>query len=155
MPNDMAKSIVYGILGSSLLLGVYFAVLTLVSGWNFAQDQFVDFWYFIVSLALGFGVQIGLYTYLRSLIKGMHGGGKVLGVTGTTSTAAMISCCTHYLANLLPVLGTVGIVTFVGQYQVELFWIGLLFNLGGIIYIANRVIKFYARGGSASGVKPV
>ena len=142
MPNSTAKSILYGILASALLLGVYFVVLTLVSGWNFAQDQFFAFWYFIVSLALGFGIQIGLYAYLRNLIKGMRGGGKVLGVTGATSTAAMISCCTHYLANLLPILGTVGIVTFVAQYQIQLFWVGLLFNLGGIFFIANRVVKF-------------
>lgn len=136
------KSISYGILASGLLLGLYFTVLTLVSGWNFAQDQFSEFWYFIVSLAVGFGIQIALYTYLRNLMKGMHGGGKVLGVTGTTSTAAMVSCCAHYLANLLPILGTVGIVTFVAQYQVGLFWVGLLFNFGGIIYMANKVIKF-------------
>lgn len=136
------KPILCGILASGLLLGIYFAVLTLVSGWNFAQDQFSQFWYFVVSLAIGFGIQIGLYSYLRNLIKGMHREGKILGVTGTTSTAAMISCCTHYLANLLPVLGTVGIVTFVAQYQVELFWVGLLFNLGGILYIAHKVIKF-------------
>lgn len=140
-------------LASGLLFGVYFAVLTLVSGWNFAEDQFSDFWYFIVSLAASFGIQIGLYAYLRNLIKGMHGEGRVLGVTGTTSTAAMISCCTHYLANLLPILGTVGIVTFVAQYQVELFLVGLLFNLGGIVYIANKVIKFPAGGESASGGK--
>jgi len=142
MSNSTVKPIVYGILSSLLLLGFYFAVLTLVSGWNFAQDQFADFWYFIVSLAVGFGVQISFYTYLRNLIKGTYGGGKVLGITGTTSTAAMISCCAHYLANLLPILGAVGIVTFVAQYQIELFWVGLLFNLGGILYIANKVIKF-------------
>ncbi len=129
-------------LASVILLGVYFAVLTLVSGWGYAQNQFAIFWYFIVSLSVGFGIQIGLYVYLRDLIKGMHGEGKVLGVTGTTSTVAMISCCTHYLANLLPILGTVGIVTFVAQYQVELFWVGLLVNLGGIFYIANKIIKF-------------
>ncbi len=131
----------YGILATMILLGIYFTVLSLVSGWNFAQDQFSVFWYFIVSLALGFGVQIGLYTYIRGFIKGKRGEGKVLKVTGTTSTAAMISCCTHYLANLIPVLGTVGIVTFAAQYQVELFWVGLLFNFGGIFYISNRIIK--------------
>ncbi len=153
MPDSIRKSIAYGILASGLLLGVYFAVLTLVSGWNFAQDQFSQFWYFVIGLAVGFGLQIGLYTYLRGLVKGMHVEGKVLGVTGTTSTAAMISCCTHYLANLLPILGTVGIVTFVAQYQIELFWIGLLFNLGGIFYIANKIRKFSAGGGSAFGGK--
>ena len=142
MLHSTTKAIFYGILASSMLLGVYFAVLILVSGWNFAEDQFSQFWYFIVTLAAGFGVQIGLYIYLRNLIKGMHSGGKVLGVTGTTSTAAMISCCTHYVANLLPILGTAGIVMFVEQYQVKLFWVGLLFNLGGILYIVNKVIKF-------------
>ena len=63
------KPILYGILASGLLLGIYFAILTLVSGWNFAQNQFSAFWYFIVSLAVGFGIQIGLYSYLRYLIK--------------------------------------------------------------------------------------
>ncbi|MEK7507813.1 MAG: hypothetical protein AAB602_01890, partial [Patescibacteria group bacterium] len=96
MQNSIAKSMLYGILATMILLGIYFTVLSLVSGWNFAQDQFSVFWYFIVSLALGFGVQIGLYTYIRGFIKGKRGEGKVLKVTGTTSTAAMISCCTHY-----------------------------------------------------------
>lgn len=142
MPPSIGKSIFYGTIASIILLGIYFTALTLVSGWGFAQSQFVSFWYFIVSLALGFGVQIGLYSHLRGLIKKSHGEGKILGVTGATSTAAMISCCTHYLVNILPVIGAVGIITFVAQYQVELFWIGPLFNLGGIFYIANKIIRF-------------
>lgn len=141
--NSIAKSILYGVLASATLLGIYFAVLSLVSGWGFAKNQFASFWYFVVGLVVGFGIQIGLYTHFRGLIKNDHRGeGKVLGVTGTTSTATMISCCTHYLTNLLPILGTIGVVTFVVQYQVELFWVGLAFNLGGIFYIANKVIKF-------------
>lgn len=143
--KKILKPALYGILASVLLLGVYLVVLTLVSGWKFTQDQFFDFWYFIVSLSIGFGIQIGLYAYLRGLIHGVHGAGKVLGVTGTTSTAAMISCCTHYLVNLLPILGTVGIVTFVSQYQIEFFWVGIFFNLGGIFYIASRVRAFSAK----------
>ncbi len=150
MPHNAAQPVLYGMLASAILLGIYFSVLSLVSGWGFAQNQFLDFWYFIVSLALGFGIQVGLYMYLKGLIKGVsfdsaqdkHGEGKVLGVTGTTSTAAMVSCCAHYLTNLLPILGTVGIVTFFAQYQVELFWIGLVFNLGGIFYIAHRIIAY-------------
>jgi len=132
----------YGTLASAILLGVYFAALSFVSGWGFAQNQFVSFWYFIVSLSLGFGIQIGLYFHLKELIRGGQGGGRVLGVTATTSTATMISCCTHYIANLLPILGVAGVVTFVAQYQTELFWVGLLFNLGGIAYMANRIFSF-------------
>jgi Cu+-exporting ATPase len=142
MQKIITKSIGYGLGAALALLAIYFLILSLVSGWGFAESQFFSFWYFIVSLAVGFGVQVGLYTYLKRFIKEKHGQGKVLGVTGTTSTAAMISCCAHYLVNLLPILGVTGFVSFVAQYQVKLFWLGLLFNIGGIVYIANKIVKF-------------
>ena len=142
MTNYVVKSVVYGILASAILLGVYFTLLTLVSGWTFTLDQFGTYWYFVVSLALGFGIQISLYQYLKGLVHSGQGMGKVVGVSGTTSTAAMISCCAHYLVNLVPVLGVTGIVTFVAQYQVELFWVGILSNVVGIGYMTNRIIKF-------------
>lgn len=132
-----ARSIFSGALASAVLLGVYFGVLTLVSGPGFAQSQFSSFWYFIVSLAVGFGVQVGLYSHLKRLVA--DGSGRVLGVTGTTSTAAMISCCAHYLVNVLPVLGAVGVASFVAAYQRELFWAGILFNLLGIAYLLRKV----------------
>jgi len=53
----------------------------------------------------------------------------------------MVSCCTHYLANLLPILGAAGLVTFASAYQIELFWAGILFNLGGIAYMSRTIIK--------------
>ena len=142
MKKIIAKSISYGLGATIILLAVYFLVLTLVSGWSFAQSQFASYWYFIISLAVGFGIQIALYQYIKSLMHNGQGMGKVVGVSGATSTTAMISCCAHYLVNLVPVLGVTGLVTFVTQYQVELFWVGLLFNLGGIFYMANRIIKF-------------
>ena len=140
--KSITKSILYGALASAILFSVYFSILTLVSGWNFAQDQFAAYWYFVVSLVVGFGVQIALYQYIKALVHSGQGMGKVVGVSGTTSTAAMISCCAHYLVNLIPVLGVTGVVTFVAQYQVELFWVGIFSNLVGIGYMANRIIKF-------------
>ena len=142
MTNYVVKSVVYGILASAILLGVYFTLLTLVSGWTFTLDQFGTYWYFVVSLALGFGIQISLYQYLKGLVHSGQGIGKVIRVAGTPSTAAMISCCAHYLVNLIPVLGVTGIVTFVAQYQVELFWVGILSNVVGIGYMTNRIINF-------------
>ena len=142
MTNNIAKPVLYGILASTILLGVYFAVLTLVSGWSFAQSQFADFWYFIISLVVGFGIQIALYQYIKGLVHSGQGMGKVVGVSGTTSTAAMISCCAHYLVNLVPILGVTGLVTFVTQYQIELFWVGLASNIFGIGYMATRITKF-------------
>ena len=141
MQKVITKPILYGILASVILLGVYFAILSLVSGWDYALDQFYDFWYFIVSLALGFGIQIALYQYIKNLVHSGQGMGKVVGVSGTTSTAAMISCCAHYLVNLVPILGVTSLVTFATQYQIELFWVGLAFNLFGIVYMTNKIIK--------------
>jgi len=124
-----------------LLLAIYFGVVSLISGLDFALEQFAKFWYFIVPLALGFGIQVGLYIHLKNLV-GQHGAsGKAVAVSGTTSTAAMVSCCAHYLANIVPILGVAGFLTVVAEYQVELFWVGLAFNAAGLLYVAAMVIK--------------
>lgn len=136
------KSVAYGVAAMTALLGIYFVILAAVSGWEFTVSQFLDFWYFIVSLAAGFGIQIGLFTYLRNAVRGMDMSGRVVAVSGTTSTAAMISCCAHYLTNIIPVVGAAGAIALVAQYQIELFWFGLACNLAGIAYMGNRVAKF-------------
>jgi len=130
-----------GLLASAIILSFYFGALTLVSGWQFTVEQFADWWPYIVALATGFGVQVGLFVYLRRAVHGAASG-KVLVATGTTSSAAMVACCTHYLVTLLPVLGATGLVSFVGAYQVELFWFGIASNLAGIAYIGRRVVSF-------------
>lgn len=136
----LKKSALRGILAFLTLLSVYFLILTLVSGWRFTWEQFTQFWYFILSLALGFGIQFGLYSYLKGMAKEQISKGQLM-ATGTTSTASMISCCAHYLTNILPVLGVTGIITFISQYQVQFFWVGLFFNLLGIVYMGNKVLK--------------
>jgi len=141
MSRSIGTSIIKGTVAALALLSVYFVVLTLVSGWNFTVSQFTQFWYFIVTLALGFGIQIGLYSYLKSSLRHGDASGKMVAVTGTTSTAAMVSCCAHYLVNILPVLGIGAFASFVGAYQVQLFWVGIAFNLLGIAFIARRIIK--------------
>lgn len=122
-------------------MALYFTVLTFVSGWEFAKFQFSTYWYFILGLAVGFGIQVGLYSYLKNIVQQQNGSGKIVAVSGTTSTAAMISCCSHYLVNLLPLLGIASFITLISQYQVQLFWVGLLANLLGIGYMANRIIQ--------------
>ena len=133
-----------GFLGTALLLIFYFSIVTLISGWQFAQDKFSKFWYFILVLAFGFGIQIGLYSYLKSAIH-QNISAKILATSGTTSTAAMISCCAHYLVNVLPILGVSGVITLISQYQVQFFWVGLIFNFAGITYMAGKVYQFSKR----------
>lgn len=130
-----------GMLASALLLTLYFGLLTGLSGWSFTLDQFRDFWPYITALAIGFGVQVGLFTYLHRAVHAAHSG-KVVAVSGTTSGVAMMSCCAHYLVNLLPALGATGFVTLATQYQIELFWVGLAANLAGIAYVGSRLVAF-------------
>lgn len=139
--TGIAKPLQYGAGASAAMLAVYFGVVGLISGMAFALEQFAKYWYFILLLALGFGIQVGLYTYLKHLV-GRHGAsGKMVAVSGTTSTAAMVSCCAHYLVNVLPVLGVTGFLVVVAEYQVELFWVGLAFNAAGITYILSKVVN--------------
>jgi Cu+-exporting ATPase len=138
------KIIINALIAVVSLLIVYFVIVTAVSGFKFALSQFSSYWYFLVSLATGFGIQIGLYSYLKQLVKtaGAAMGGKTVAVTGTTSTLSMISCCAHYLANIVPILGIAGALSIIAQYQIEIFWVGLAFNIFGIAFIINKIIKF-------------
>lgn len=129
----------WGLLAFGLLLAAYFGVLTLISGWKFTVSQFYEFWYFIVPLGAGFGLQVALYMRLRQLLHQSGDARTVMAASGTTSTAAMMSCCAHYLVNIAPVLGATGLVTFATQYQVEFFWVGLAFNAAGIAYIGSKL----------------
>ena len=138
---NLKKPIACGLVATVAMLALYFLVVGAISGWPFATSQFVLYWYFIISMATGFGVQIGLFSYIKQLVVSGRGSGKVLGVTGATSTAAMVSCCAHYLTNILQILGTVGLVTFLAQYQIQFFWVGLVFNAAGIIYMIYKIQK--------------
>ena len=142
MPKIIRQAISKGAGAAIAMLAVFFLVVTFISGWAFALSQFSAYWYFIVGLAVGFGIQIGLYSYLKQAVSHDGTPKAVIAISGTTSTAAMISCCAHYLANILPVLGITGLVSIIGQYQVELFWVGIIFNIGGIAYIGQKIIEF-------------
>jgi P-type Cu+ transporter len=139
---------IFGLLAFGLMLVLYFAVLTLVSGWQFTRDQFSTFWFYVVALGAGFGLQVALYVRLRQLLHESNAARSVMAASGATSSAAMVSCCAHYLVNLAPVLAATGLVSFAAQYQLEFFWVGLAFNAAGVAYIGNKLrnaVKAQAR----------
>lgn len=135
------RPIIAGVIATLSLLGLYFGVASLISGILFARQQFDLYWYFMLLLSAGFGVQVGLYVYLRQLTKQLSDklSGGVVAVSGATSAGVMVACCAHYLVNLLPILGVTGLVGFIGQYQIGLFWFGLAINLFAIVYIYRRI----------------
>lgn len=142
MPKPVTVSILAGSSASAILLGLFFLVVSFVSGRAFAWRQFAGYWYYLVPLALGFGLQIGLFVYLRTAIRERAATGGVVAVTGATSTVSMLACCAHYLTNILPLVATTGVVTFATKYQIQFFWVGLAMNGLGIGYIAQKVARF-------------
>ena len=52
------KPIRNGVIATLIMLILYFLVVGLISDWSFAKTQFATYWYFIISLALGFGIQV-------------------------------------------------------------------------------------------------
>ncbi len=129
----------WGVGAALTLFAAYLTILSFVSGWVFAIDQLSSFRYFIFALTVGFGIQVGLYLFLKEKMRNNAVSGGVVATTGATSAGAMISCCTHYLVNIFPILGVTGIATLVGQYQIELFWVGIFANGIGIFILLRRI----------------
>ena len=134
--SPWTRPALFGVAACALLLGVYAGVLTQVSGREFLLTQVAQYWYFILALAAGFGAQIALYVRLRDVARHRDATGKVA-VSGGTSTAAMISCCAHYHERRAGARRH-RIIAVVAQYQTELFWVGLAFNVAGIVYVGRK-----------------
>ena len=132
------RSVLKGILGAFALLGFYFLVLSLVSGWNFTISQFNDNWYWVLGLSFGFGIQISIFIYLRALHR-EQASKKVVAASGATSTIAMLACCSHYLVSVLPIIGISGLAIIISQYQTEIFIVAVISNLLGIAYMSNKL----------------
>lgn len=136
-----SRQIGAGAIATPVLLLVFAGIVSAVSGVQGLRQQWAQYWPYILALAIGFGIQVGLYAHLRHLVSAASSKG-VVAVSGITSTGAMISCCAHYLANVIPFIGAAGVATLIGQYQIELFWVGLASNALGIAYSARNIILF-------------
>lgn len=125
------------LLGSTLIAGVYFGILTWAQGWDYASSQFsLNFWY-VVPIWVGFGIQAALYSILRFrlFLPTTNAGhtGAMMGTNGVTSTTAMVACCLHHVADVLPILGLSAAATFLTRYQRPFMLVGLGMNIIGII----------------------
>ena len=127
-----------GLLAALGLLGLYLGTITLAQGWAHAIGQLTEDRWFVAAIALGYGVQEGLFTYLRRAAARTTATG-VATSTGT-STVAMLACCAHHAADVLPILGVSGAAIFLNAYKTPLLWLGIAMNLAGVGYLLKRVL---------------
>ena len=133
------KFLFIGFIASLSLLILYFLILSLANSFSHAVEQFFLIWYWILILVAGFGIQVGLYTFVRQSQK--IASKKVLVASGGISTGSMIACCLHHLSDVLPLIGVAVISTFLIQYQLFFIIIGILANLIGIILMLEIIQK--------------
>jgi Cu+-exporting ATPase len=127
------------------MLAVYLTIVGLSQGWSQAVQILRQDAYLVAPITLSFGVQVGLYTYLRAIVRARsRSGGAMAGASGATSTAAMVACCAHRVADLLPFLGLSAAAGFLAAYKVPFMVFGLAVSLTGIAVILRRIVRYKA-----------
>lgn len=130
------------------LIVLYLAILSLAQSPSHALEQLSQDRLWVGLIALGFGIQAGLYAYLRVIISAMQlaGATAMAGAGTTSSTVGMIACCAHHLVDVAPLLGLAGasaltpIVTFLAEWKIPFIVFGLAVNVIAIV-MSVRLIR--------------
>ncbi len=144
------KPIIWGSAGAVGLFGLYFGILTLANSFSHAVEQFGQMWYWVILLAAGFGLQLGLYIHIRQRLRQkMKGATAEVATAGGISTGSMIACCAHHVTDVLPLLGLTAAAMFLVNYQVPFILLGIFSNLVGITIMLTLLQKHNLWGDSS------
>lgn len=143
--HSQKPSLLIGMGGALVLLSIFFTIVFLANGsLESAWQEFQRLWYWVLTLASGFGLQLGLFFHIRnSVSEQMPGATAEVAASGTISTGSMIACCSHGLINLLPILGVSVAAAFLAQYQLPLILFGVVSNLIGITIMLGIMQKHH------------
>jgi copper chaperone CopZ len=130
-----------GLIASSLMFGLYLGLVTLAQGFDHATDLLLEDWYLVLPIVVGFGTQVGLFAHARRILRrSASRSAKALAGAGTgTSGVAMVACCAHHVADILPFLGISGAALFLADYRQPMMLIGIATNLVGITVMVRMV----------------
>src|SRR3989344_3702553 len=117
-----------------VVIGINFLILYFLNFPQMAILQLKKYFLLLILLVLGFGLQIGLYTYLKHkeavcTITSMAGGG--------ISSISMILCCSHYIVNFLPFI-SLGFANLIVRYTFWILLFGVLKNIFGIWFMLRK-----------------
>lgn len=138
----IVPAVAAGILAAGALVGLYLGLVTWAQGYGHARELLWDDRYFVAAIASGFGLQAGLFVYLRRLLSlRARGSAGAATATGTgASTAAMLACCAHHVTDALPVLGLSGAAIFLNDYRIPVMATGLVINAAGVAFMLRLVV---------------
>ena len=134
-----------GLTGSSLLALLYFGIVSWAESPQHALELFWEDRWFVLPIILGFGIQSALYIILKKqlFIPIISAGstGAMTGASGGVSTAAMVACCAHHVADVLPILGLTAAAAFLAEYRLAFMVVGLGMTLMGIMVMLIILFK--------------
>lgn len=129
------------------LLIFYIGFIAAVESFAHALELLQGDAFFVGAISLGFGTQIGLFSYSRRLKKlGLCHNSKSWTAAGSgagtgTSTVSMAACCLHHVGDVLPFLGISAATLFFEQYRYPLMWSGVIINMLGIAIMIRMISK--------------
>jgi hypothetical protein len=134
------RSLLFGVGGSLGLATLYAVIVGGASGsLRHLAEQAGSDWYLLLPLALGFGLQVSLIVELRMRHR-LQAATATAGTAGAgASTAGMVACCAHHVADLAPFLGATGAATFLIDYRIPFIVGGLGITTIGVAVSARRL----------------
>ncbi len=129
-----------GLMGAVMLMGVYLGIVSLAESPKHALSLFWEDKIFVIPIMIGFGIQVGLYTFLKT---GAHlpASGAATATSGGMSTVAMVACCVHHVADVMPILGLTAAATFLANWKIPFMVVGLISNALGIAIMLRTIYK--------------
>jgi hypothetical protein len=119
---------------------IYLGIITLAQDWTHALQQTAELWYWVLALAGGFGIQAGLFSFIRQSIRKRRATTTgSIAASGGVSTGSMAACCAHHLSDVLPLLGLSGVAMFLVQYQLFFIIVGVVSNIVGITIMLETI----------------
>lgn len=129
------------LIASGSIFSIYFLILGLANSFEHALAEFLALWYWIVALSAGFGVQAGMFAYIRQAQKLRNlAATSSMAVSGGVSTTSMAACCAHHITDIAPLLGVSAAAMFLTRFQSSFMTLGIFSNIIGI-FIMLRIVK--------------
>ncbi len=156
-PNRWHWPLAAGFLATALLTGLYVAIVGTVLGFPQGLDHtfrpVVGYWYFMIPIMVAFGIQVGLFVYVRRIKNLFQGARSISTFAGAgASTVSIVACCAYRVTSILPVVGGSGMMLFLSDFRGPLMILAIFTNITGIAAMARVVHK--STQASASGPAP-
>ena len=147
------------LLGSTLMAGLYFGILTWAQGWEYAASQFLRNRWYVLPIFVTLGIQAALYSILRFRLfiptTATGHTGAMMGTSSGTSVTSMVACCLHHVTDVLPILGLSAAATYLTRYQRPFMLVSLGLNLIGILIMLVILYRERQKLGPIQKLQPV